>query len=261
MKFVRKISLDASDSVTVSDEAVFGPILQRTRGFLSDVHMCGADRSGAILLLSRFHVGHFTSALFEALDLNNPEVLQKAVTKRRAEFLAGRVMAKLALRALGSFETDIPIGPDRAPVWPSGSAGSISHTRDRCACLALPDAAFHPGVDIEALAFGQAMEAILKTVVNAQERAIIETQTSLSSALFATLAFSAKETLFKALYPIVRRFFGFDSAEFFAPPSEGRLGLRLTKSLHPSLPAGQTYDVRFIATAHHVLTWLVVPRP
>ncbi|MEM9522566.1 MAG: 4'-phosphopantetheinyl transferase superfamily protein [Pseudomonadota bacterium] len=193
--------------------------------------------------------------------MNCPEVLEKAVTKRRAEFLAGRVLAKLALRTLGRFETDIPIGSDRAPVWPDGSAGSISHTRDRCVCLALPGTAFYPGVDVEALARGREVEAILQTVVNARERAIIEAPTSLSAALRVTLVFSAKETLFKALYPIVRCSFGFDSAELCAPPAEGRLGLRLTRPLHPSLRVGQIYDVRFIATSDHVLTWLAVPRP
>jgi 4'-phosphopantetheinyl transferase EntD len=46
---------------------------------------------------------------------------------RRREFATGRAYAKQALAQLGFDDCDLPVGLDRAPEWPPGSAGSISH--------------------------------------------------------------------------------------------------------------------------------------
>lgn len=49
-----------------------------------------------------------------------------AVT-RRAEFAHGRWHARRALTQLGVAEVSLPPAPDRAPQWPAGFVGSISH--------------------------------------------------------------------------------------------------------------------------------------
>jgi 4'-phosphopantetheinyl transferase EntD len=51
----------------------------------------------------------------------------RAVPSRRQEFALGRHLARLALKRLGGPEVAIPMGPDRAPLWPAGFCGSISH--------------------------------------------------------------------------------------------------------------------------------------
>lgn len=51
----------------------------------------------------------------------------RAVPSRRQEFALGRHLARLALVRLGGPELAIPMGPDRAPRWPAGFCGSISH--------------------------------------------------------------------------------------------------------------------------------------
>src|SRR5277367_2552834 len=58
-----------------------------------------------------------------------PRELDRAVRARRTEFLAGRACARSALRKLADGRADdaIPIGPDRAPVWPAGIVGAITH--------------------------------------------------------------------------------------------------------------------------------------
>ena len=57
-----------------------------------------------------------------------------AVAKRRREFAAGRYLARKLLSRL-DLPQDTPLlnGEDRAPVWPEGVAGTISHTRHRAA--------------------------------------------------------------------------------------------------------------------------------
>lgn len=46
---------------------------------------------------------------------------------RLHEFQSGRAVAKRALAALGLPSVDLPVGESRAPRWPAGIVGSISH--------------------------------------------------------------------------------------------------------------------------------------
>jgi 4'-phosphopantetheinyl transferase EntD len=48
---------------------------------------------------------------------------------RYQEFATGRAYAKQALTQLGIGDCDLPAGVDRAPVWPTGVTGCISHFR------------------------------------------------------------------------------------------------------------------------------------
>jgi 4'-phosphopantetheinyl transferase EntD len=50
--------------------------------------------------------------------------------ERLRELRSGRVYAKAALSMLGIDNAELPIGPDRAPIWPNGVVGSITHARD-----------------------------------------------------------------------------------------------------------------------------------
>jgi 4'-phosphopantetheinyl transferase EntD len=49
---------------------------------------------------------------------------------RLREFQSGRAFAKRALSMLGVNNAELPIGADRATVWPNGIVGSITHARD-----------------------------------------------------------------------------------------------------------------------------------
>jgi 4'-phosphopantetheinyl transferase EntD len=49
--------------------------------------------------------------------------------ERLRELQSGRVYAKAALSMLGVDDIELPIGPDRAPVWPTGIVGSITHAK------------------------------------------------------------------------------------------------------------------------------------
>ncbi|RJT23982.1 4'-phosphopantetheinyl transferase superfamily protein [Mesorhizobium waimense] len=208
----------------------------------------------------RFEFENYTEDLFDDLALVCPPSVSTALPIRRAEFLAGRAMAQAALHALGLPAPEIPIGPDRAPLWPRESAGSITHARRYCACFAIADPSWQLGVDVETLASGHALESILSITANENERALIVRQTALPPNWLATLLFSAKETLFKALYPMVRRFFGFDCAELRTTPANGCLRLHLTQTLCQGLPKGQHFDIWFDIASDHVLTWLALRR-
>ena len=74
-----------------------------------------------------------------------------------------------------------------------------------------------------------------------------------------TAVFSAKETLFKALYPKVCAFFGFSAASLAAAPAKSRIRLVLNQDLHPVFPAKSCFDIRLRHYNSHVITWLMHP--
>src|SRR5438876_615194 len=55
---------------------------------------------------------------------------------RRREFTAGRVCARDALQQLGGPRCAILRDPSRAPIWPEGFVGSISHAAGYCVAAA-----------------------------------------------------------------------------------------------------------------------------
>jgi enterobactin synthetase component D len=238
---------------TVFDDS----LASRSGGFLFGVQqeLLGPDKQHGLRLQARFDLARFSTDLFDILDIARPETLVRAIDKRLGEFLAGRALAQVAQSALGRSPESVGIGPDGAPVWPEGLAGSISHAHGRCVCLLLPSDKGQPGVDIESVANRQGLEAIMRSTVNAAESTKLHAAPDMAAA--ATLCFSGKETLYKALSPTVGRFFGFNSAELRALPRANRLTLFLTENLHPELPAGKAFDIAYVAKRDHVVTWLV----
>jgi hypothetical protein len=83
------------------------------------------------------------------------ESLGPADAKRVREFESGRAYAKRALATLGMHNVDLPVGPNRAPVWPTGVVGSITHVLDShygtyaAAAVARADAVLALGIDFE----------------------------------------------------------------------------------------------------------------
>jgi 4'-phosphopantetheinyl transferase EntD len=74
--------------------------------------------------------------------------------ERLRELENGRCYAKHALALCGFKDVDLPIGPDRAPLWPPGIVGSIAHVRAGaaghvCAAVARIDSFRGLGIDVE----------------------------------------------------------------------------------------------------------------
>lgn len=164
----------------------------------------------------------------DLLWLPHHAALSHAATKRKAEHLAGRIAAVKALQSFGI--TTVPgIGPNGEPLWPAGFAGSISHSGMQAFALAVRRDNALVGIDCEQLIDAQEAVEIQDGIINAQEKGVLM-QTGYPFALALTLAFSAKESLFKALFPRVNAFMGFDSACVTAM-SDRTLTLSLTRPL------------------------------
>lgn len=168
-----------------------------------------------------------------------------AVPARLAEFSAGRHAARAALHALGLPPVAIPMAADRAPVWPEGVAGSITHTRR--ACLAAARRGGGLGIDLEE--DEDLPEDLWDTVLLPEERDWARGQQVPGQA--AKLAFSAKEAAYKAQYARSRALFGFDVLALEIA------GDRFTASFRAPVPPfamGDRLQGRWGRAAGHVLT-------
>jgi enterobactin synthetase component D len=145
-----------------------------------------------------------------------PEALRHATAKRRIEFLAGRYCARRAMKGLaaGALPEAPPQDADGCPVWPPGIVGSISHT-DQFATAAVVSSsgARGLGVDVEPVMSSDAAAELARLVASEDETRRVRQAADLTVAEALTLVFSAKESLYKALFPPMRQRFDYLDCE------------------------------------------------
>lgn len=177
--------------------------------------------------------------------------VQRALPKRRREFAAGRAFARDALDALGIVVTDLPRRPDGRAAWPDGVVGTITHTSQWCAAVVSNQGeTLGLGIDIEEIGRmspGAARQVLSKGEIDSCERS------ELGREVAWTVRFSAKESIYKCLYPQVLRYIGFDEAEIELR-NDGRWLARLEEALVASLPRSSHLYGRYQITPDHVIT-------
>lgn len=166
----------------------------------------------------------------------------QARRKRRREFAAGRAAARGAMVALGLSPTEVPMGPDRAPVWPQGICGSISHTETQCLAVVGRRADVRAlGLDIEPAT--PLDPALWSEVCTPTELDALLTRPTGEWGVLARAVFCVKEAAYKAQYPISRTLFGFEMLE--TRIASGAFTARFVGSV-PGFPAGTELRGRLI---------------
>lgn len=123
--------------------------------------------------------------------------MARAVPARRQEFAAGRAAARAAMAQIGWAGQGLPVGPDRAPVWPGGLVGSISHAGPWAGAIVARQADWAGlGLDLEP---ATPMPADLAPMVRAPGD---DDAGLLPAPMAAKLIFSVKEAAFKAQFPL-----------------------------------------------------------
>lgn len=235
-------------------------LTEQSNGFLSRIDVVRERPDQLIELEAHYAVEAYDRSLFDVFGVDFPPKLINAVPKRLSEFLAGRVLARVALEILHHASAPIAIGDWGSPVWPAGVSGSISHSQGKCACLVIAGDAKLIGIDIEKIPTGASLQAILQEALNGEERDRILRQTTFDAATLATLVFSAKETLYKALFPVVLGFFGFDAAVFNGICGDNTLSLSIVHALHDAIPRNQEILIQFAIDGEFVRTWAILER-
>ena len=167
--------------------------------------------------------------------------------KRRIEHLAGRIAAAYALQPWG-IKTVPAVGNQRQPLWPEGLYGSISHSGSCAIAIVSREPS---GIDIEQIFSPQLAAEVATQIASPTE--IFRLQTSgLPFAVALTLAFSAKESVYKAFSSQAAPCPGFAAAEMIAI-DEKALTLRLTDAFSPAL-AGEEIEVAYTLERETVVT-------
>ncbi|MET7877987.1 4'-phosphopantetheinyl transferase family protein [Micromonospora profundi] len=152
---------------------------------------------------------------------------ERAVQARRRDFTAGRVCARRALTGLGLPAAAVPAAADRAPVWPAGVVGSITHTSGYCAAAAAR------ATDLRSVG----MDAERHREINAGVRRLVllpEEEENCARLPAGTswpvVYFSAKETVYKVWYPVVGSWLDFHDAHLSIDPDAGTFTARIAPS-------------------------------
>ena len=186
---------------------------------------------------------------FDVLWPEETSFTDSFATERLRTFSAGRFCARKAMELMGHPAMPIPVGDDRAPVWPAGITGSISHTQGLAGAL-ICSTGHHPsiGLDIERRA---AVNRSLWDMLFDEQ----ELQRIAGAAVpeeLATLYFSLKESYYKMQYPLTRSFLDFRDVRI-EDEAEG-VWVRRLRSLPEAAPAHRTGH---LITPGFIITWVL----
>lgn len=196
--------------------------------------------------------GEIEGALYDEEE----QQIARAVEKRRAEYRAARVLARRALSELGLPPSPIVNAPDRAPIFPEGCVGTITHTRSLClVALAHADDYLALGADVEAAT--PLKESLFETILRPEEQAALRELDPSDRALRAKLIFSIKEAAYKAQYPLSKRYFGFSGMR--VEVQDGMFEAEMTIDA-PPFPQGHRFRGRYAIEGGLILSALALPR-
>ncbi len=179
--------------------------------------------------------------------------------KRRSEFIRGRFCAHMAI--LNQFNKrvyDIKSANDRVPIWPENVVGSLTHSEYYAgAVVASQEAMLGVGLDIENIS--RLKDEISKMIIFDSD---VKRPNELTQQEYLALIFSAKESLYKALYPQVKKFFGFKAAALKSVDVKDKsFEIELIESLSDEI-SPQSLGVlrgRFLIIDCHILTSILIP--
>jgi 4'-phosphopantetheinyl transferase EntD len=174
---------------------------------------------------------------------------------RRRTWLGGRVALRLALERAGLDAPPVLVDDRGAPMLPLGIAGSISHKEELAVALvAREPGGARVGVDLE----GDRPRPIdiSSRVLTPDELREIQPLAPADRDREVLLRFSAKEAIYKALDPFVRRYVGFHEV-CVSPRVDG------TADVRPRLAEKTTFaiDVRWRFVEGAILTTARIERP
>ncbi|MEU0342627.1 4'-phosphopantetheinyl transferase superfamily protein [Streptomyces bobili] len=159
-------------------------------------------------------------------------LVARAVAKRRREFTLVRSCARRAMEKLGVPPQAVLPGERGAPTWPAGLAGSMTHC-DGYAAAALVRAADLASLGIDAEPHQPLPDGVLSAIALPAERERLRRLAADRPEVhWDRLLFSAKESVYKAWFPLTRKWLDFSEADIeidagLAVTARGTLRARL----------------------------------
>jgi len=184
------------------------------------------------------------------LPEEEPET-EQMVASRLREFTLGRYCAREAMGLLGQMPRPVLRCNDRAPIWPSGLVGTITHSGSYVAAAVANSNRF-AGIGLDIEQSGPLEDGTAALVCRPDEQPKNLTQ--------AKLLFVVKESIYKAIYPTVGKYVDFQEMEvqldrkagsFVAVPHIASFDARKLAGLQG----------RFVETADMVISSSWLPHP
>jgi 4'-phosphopantetheinyl transferase EntD len=177
-------------------------------------------------------------------------LVTRAVAKRRQEFAKGRECARAALSSFGRGDEVLLSGESREPLWPADFVGSITHTQGFCAA-AVGRSERYLGIGIDAEPAEPLGPDVARRVCRDDELQSLSELHSLERAIAFRLLFSAKEAVYKCVYPFARVFLGFEDVAIGF--GDGIFVARIVAARRP-LPPDSHISGRWRRTGAHLVT-------
>jgi 4'-phosphopantetheinyl transferase EntD len=172
--------------------------------------------------------------------------------KRLTDFSRGRYCAIKALEQIGVENAIIPIGEDRAPIWPEGIVGSISHCDSMVGSIvALKENYNSIGLDIEEI--GKVGEDLWDLLFTAKEIAFLNRLSLDDSVLFSTVLFSMKEAFYKMQFPLTKTFLDFKDVEIEV--NNSCFYLRILTEFHPKNKLPILNEIFYLVEKNVIITY------
>ncbi len=161
---------------------------------------------------------------------------------------------------LGAADADIPIGEDGSPAWPSGIVGSITHSNGLAfAAVAWRSKAISLGIDVERIIPLSTAAQLVPLITSSDEYQRLRAD-PVDAEFLTTIVFSAKETIFKCIYPLVKRRFDFIDAEILSiDASAGTFSFALSPTISRLLPVKTPLVGKLAIIADLIHTGLLLP--
>ena len=141
---------------------------------------------------------------------------------RRQSYASARACAHIAFTELGLQKVPVRRSDSGAPVWPDGVRGSLTHS-EALAASCLTVSCRSVGIDIEHT--GRMSAGVARRVLTDEELAGVDPD-SPAGLDEATLLFSAKEAVYKAIFPIAGLYIGYQEVTLNVDPSTQRFSAR-----------------------------------
>lgn len=175
---------------------------------------------------------------------------------RLREYAHGRANARAAMAKLGIPPAAIPMCPDRAPDWPAGIAGSITHCATVClAAIARTGPLRGIGLDVEPDA--PLAADLWETILLVQEKDWLAAQPPSEQGHLALLIFSAKEAAYKAQYPQSKTLFGFETLHIALTPQNQSFTAKFRHAV-PYFAKGTCLHGRYGRAENHLITAVTI---
>jgi len=196
-----------------------------------------------------------------ALRGEEAEAVARAVPARQGEFARGRACARSAMGQLGLAQVAIPMRVNRAPRWPEGVIGAITHCEGLVAAVvAQRGALIGLGLDAEPLA---PLDPELSAhVCSDAERERTEAWPGQPAAVWQKLIFSAKEAVHKIVEPLTGVMLDFPDVEIEVDARQGSFVVRAISPTARSLKCLDEIRGRLHLSSGHLVTgaWLAGPQ-